>query len=119
MSRLDLFVLEVLQMIQEKSITFEIFGLWPATLRCSSLSVQNCEMDHLEVHTELQSQFSNHYLKFARFLELSKSRNQSDFEQHLLQQQFKLKEGNVKPHIISVIFSSWNSLQVKNLNYRT
>ena len=36
-------------MIQEKNITFEIFGLWPATLRCSSLSVQNCEMDHLEV----------------------------------------------------------------------
>ena len=31
--RLDLFVLGVLQMIQEKKkITFEIFGLWPATL---------------------------------------------------------------------------------------
>ena len=30
--RLDLFVLGVLQMIQEKNITFEIFGLWPATL---------------------------------------------------------------------------------------
>ena len=80
---------------------------------------KRCLFVQSETHTELQSQFSNHYLKFARFLELFKSRNQSDFKQHLLWQQYKLKEGNVKPHIIFVIFSPWNSLQAKNLNYRT
>ena len=43
------------------------------------------------IHTELESQFSSHHLFSAKFIELSKSRNQSDFEQHLLQHQYKLK----------------------------
>ena len=41
------------------------------------------------------------------------------FGQHLLQQQYKLKLKNVRPVIQFVIFSPWNSLQAKNLNYRT
>ena len=52
----------------------------------SSFQHYNCEHTIYKVctynHTELESQFSNHYLKLTRFLELSKSRNQSDFEQH-------------------------------------
>ena len=53
------------------------------------------------------------------FLRFSESRSRNDFEQHFLWQQCKLKEGNGKPHLIYVSFSPWNSLQAKNLNYRT
>ena len=36
------------------------------------------------IHTGLRSQFSNHSSIFQDFLKLSKSKNQSDFEQHFL-----------------------------------
>ena len=44
------------------------------------------ELENLNhnIHAELESQFSNHHLNSARFLKLSKSRNQSEFEQHLV-----------------------------------
>ena len=71
------------------------------------------------VHTGLERPFSAHSSIFQDFLKLSKSRNQSDFEQHLLQQQYKLRERNVRTDMISVIFSPWNSLLAKNTNYRT
>ena len=71
------------------------------------------------IHTGLESSLWRRYSIFQNFLKLCKSKSQSDFEQHLLWQQDKESRAKIKPNIISVIFSPWNSLVVRNLKNKT
>ena len=50
----------------------------------SRVTVIGLDSVRTHLHTGLESQFLNNHQNSARFLELSKSKNQSDFEQHLL-----------------------------------